>query len=399
MQNHKNLVNELRTLLSQKKSKEYYAKRLHISVAEVENLMAEIHNTKEDFSTTKRLNIEKGEIEIAGYWKTEPTVEQITKAHKIDTNEYVLSQYWSKQKEKGFQVSACFKKIKSTTEDFQLNVLDFFKTYKPSNNLVYGTKAYNPTYTDNCLIINTQDAHYNKYDTTGPNMMFDRFVKVQSKIEKIVNDAAVSTNLNKIIYIFGSDAFNSEFTGTTTHGTPQTNVADFYHSFEAVCEHEVSVINMLLASTIGDVEVLFIPGNHDEYVGWTLVKWLQAYFRNQTNLTINSDPSYTKYIKYGSSALAFNHGYKIKPEVLAQNFPMQFKEFSLCNHHYMFTGDKHTEHSRTIGGIKSYRLTQTSNAVSKWDDENGYSLKKAELTAFIIDEKDGMTRIYHEPIK
>lgn len=398
MQNRKQLINELRILLSRKQSREYYAKRLNISVAEINDMLDEIHGrSSEETSSTKRLNIEKGEVEISGYYPKEPTVEQIIKQHNIDLSEYTLAQFWSKQKSKGYQVSACFKAIKKDENYLQSQFIDFLYDYKPTSKVIdyeYSGLKEN----DSCLIINLQDAHYNKYDIKGNNDISKRFELVRSKVYKVVQETSLSSNLNKIIYIVGSDIFNSEWTSATVHNTPQMNVTDYHKGFEAICEHEISVIDFLLSSA-ANVEILFVPGNHDQYVGWALVKWLQAYYRNQDNLTINTDPSFTKYTKFGKSAICFNHGYKIKPEVLVQNFSIQFKDFSRCETHYCFTGDIHSEHSKMVGGVKCFRLGSISNAVSNWDDSMGYNLQKGEMTAFLIDSKDGMTRTYYEPIK
>lgn len=400
MQNRKQLVNELRTLLSRKQSREYYAKRLDVSVSEINDMLAEIHghSTSEETSNTKRLNVEKGEVEISGYWDHEPTVEEIIKSHNINPSEYKLSQYWSKQKSKGFQVSACFKSVKQDKSYLQDTFVDFLKDYKPAMKTITPINFKGVNKDTGCLILNMQDLHLNKYDIKGNNVMSIRFSEIESKINKIVTEVRRSTNLSKIVYTLGSDIFNSEWTGFTTHGTPQQNVTDYHKSFEAVCEHEISIINFLLNSAL-TVDIIYVPGNHDFYVGWNLVKWLQAYYREQPNLKFNIDPASTKFFQFGSSALCFNHGYKIKPEDLVHNFAAQCNYYSRSKYRLVFTGDKHTEHSKTIGGCKFFRIGTTSNAVSNWDDENGYNNCKGEMTAFLIDYNDGMTRTYYEPIK
>ena len=55
----------------------------------------------------------------------------------------------------------------------------------------------------------------------------------------IASQAVLSNNLENITYIIGSDEFNSEFTGMTTKGTPQTNTHTYQQSFEYICNHEV----------------------------------------------------------------------------------------------------------------------------------------------------------------
>jgi hypothetical protein len=246
------------------------------------------------------------------------------------------------------------------------------------------------------LIINKQDSHLNKLDINGNNDIEERFGDFIQKVEIILNQAAISNNITDIKYIIGSDEFNSEFTNTTTKGTPQQNILSYHAAFQAICDHEVSVINLLLQKS-KKVEVVFVAGNHDEFVGWHLASWLQTYFRNHERASFDISPKYRKYIDYGSSAMMFNHGDALKPAKLAGLFPMEYREdWSLHNNFYIFTGDKHHEMSLDFNGIKFYQLPAFSTAKSSWDDKNGYTITKGEVTGFLIDSQDGMTNIFKQ---
>jgi hypothetical protein len=215
-------------------------------------------------------------------------------------------------------------------------------------------------------------------------------------VEIILNQASLSNNLTDIKYIIGSDEFNSEFTNSTTKGTPQQNILSYHDAFQAICDHEVSVINLLLQKG-ENVDVIFVAGNHDEYVGWHLASWLQTYFRSEERVFFDISPRYRKYVSYGTSALMFNHGDALKPAKLAGLFPMEFKtEWSEHDNFYIFTGDKHHEMSLDFNGIKFYQLPAFSTAKSSWDDKNGYTVTKGEVTGFLIDLQDGITNIFKQ---
>ena len=140
-----------------------------------------------------------------------------------------------------------------------------------------------------------------------------------------------------------------------------------------------------------------MAGNHDEYVGWHLASWLQTYYRNQHRVIFDISPKYRKYLSYGKSAMMFNHGDAIKPAKLANLFPMEYKEeWSRHDNFYIFTGDKHHELSLDFNGIKFYQLPAFSSAKSSWDDKNGYTVSKSEVTGFLIDVRDGMTNIFKQ---
>jgi hypothetical protein len=219
------------------------------------------------------------------------------------------------------------------------------------------------------LVINKQDAHYNKVDIHGQNDIEDRFKMVLDRIKTIVYQAEISNQLEEIVYVIGSDEFNSEFTSTTTKGTPQDNILSYHESFKRICDHEIDVIDNLL-ETGANVCVIYVPGNHDEYVGWHLINWLSIYYRNYNEITFDVESSYRKYYSFGKTAIMFNHGDAIKPAKLASIFPIEFKqEWSDHDHFYIFTGDKHHELSQDFGGIKFYQIPAFSTAKSRWDDK------------------------------
>jgi hypothetical protein len=199
-----------------------------------------------------------------------------------------------------------------------------------------------------------------------------------------------------VIYIIGSDEFNSEFNGTTTKGTPQQNIESYHKSFEEICNHEILMITLLLQYA-QEVDVIYVAGNHDEYVGWHMINWLQAYFRDTDRLSFECSPKYRKYVSYGMSAMMFNHGDAIKPAKLASIFPIEYRnDWSDHDKYYIFTGDKHHELSQDFNGIKFYQIPAFSNAKSSWDEKNGYTCARGEVTAFLIDYDDGMTNIFKQ---
>jgi hypothetical protein len=52
--------------------------------------------------------------------------------------------------------------------------------------------------------------------------------------------------------------------------------------------------------------------------------------------------------------------------------------------------------SHDFGGIKFYQIPAFSNAKSGWDDKNGYTGARGEVTGFLIDHLYGMTNIYKQ---
>jgi hypothetical protein len=400
-------LDQLGQLVRWKKSKKFYAEKLGITEEEVSALLNELKEIgveevtqEEDGSVTVKFteDVQKGTGEIVFNSDVEiRTLDELIEKCNIDTQKWDITKYvqnyWGNGKNPHWQVKAWLSK-KGEEQLFQDSFVDFLASYEPAAQLVEKPK-YNDK-EDACLVINKQDAHYNKSDIDGHNDMTQRFVDVREKIGIIINQAELSNYLTDIKYIIGSDEFNSEFTGTTTKGTPQSNLTSYYESFRKICNHEVGMINLLLNSAEA-VEIVFVSGNHDEFVGWHMINWLQTYFRNEPRVKFDASPKYRKYVSYGDSAMMFNHGDAIKPAKLAAIFPMEYREeWSYHNNFYIFTGDKHHEVSQDFNGIKFYQIPAFSNAKSVWDDKMGHVCSKAEVTGFLIDYEKGMTNIFKQ---
>jgi len=396
------LLYQLKNLLNHKKSKKYYSEKLGITEQDVEQLLKELRktSTKEQISLEGvEENLKDGVKEIVVRLPEEiRTLDELIEKCKIDTSKWEIDRYvqnyWGNIEHPYWQVKAWLSKKKEHTV-FQDQFIAFLENYSPSAERIPLSNQSNK-HPEGCLIINKQDSHLNKFDIDGDNSMDDRFDRIFHKISVIVDQAIISNYIEKVVYIIGSDEFNSEFTGTTTKGTPQSNVEDYHISFEKICSHEIDLINYLLKN-VENVEVVYVAGNHDEYVGWHMITWLDAFYRNESRVSFDKNPRYRKYISYGKTAMMFNHGDVMKPSKLAGIFPMEYKnEWSSHEYYYIFTGDKHHELSQDFNGIKFYQIPAFSNAKSKWDEKNGYTCSKGEVTAFMIEKENGMTNIFKQ---
>ena len=414
MPENQSLLEQLEQMLHWKKSKKYYADKLGITEAEIDNLLSDIRQKEiaednaeignyiadlEDRVVKFTEDLVKGTGEVVVNFSEEvKSLDELIDKCNIDTEKWEITKYvqnfWGNGNNPHWQVKAWLGK-KSTEQVFQDAFVDFLASYQPVSQEVMSPKFVDGK-SNAMLVINKQDSHLNKYDIDGNNSILDRLSTIMYKVEVIANQAQLSNNLEQITYIIGSDEFNSEYSGATTKGTPQTNTHTYHDSFQFICDHEVLMITMLLQYA-ERVNVVYVAGNHDEFVGWHMVNWLQTYFRNTERLTFDCSPKYRKYISYGESALMFNHGDAIKPAKLAALFPIEFREaWSFHNNFYIFTGDKHHEVSQDFNGIKFYQIPAFSNAKSLWDDKMGHTMSKAEVTGFLVDQYSGMTNIFKQ---
>lgn len=414
MSENQQLLQQLEKLLVWKKSKKFYAEKLGVTEIEIDELLNELKNREHVQNDAEagvyiselekqvvkfEEDLIKGVGEVIINSKDEiKSIDELIEKCGIDTSVWEITKYvqnyWGNSSTPHWQVKAWLAK-KKEEQLFQESFVEFLASYQPVSQEIM-SPIVDFCKDDASLIINKQDSHLNKYDIGGNNDVDERLSNILYKVEMIANQAVLSNNLENITYIIGSDEFNSEFTGMTTKGTPQTNTHTYQQSFEYICNHEVLMITMLLQYA-KNVNVVYVPGNHDEYVGWHMVNWLQTYFRETTRIIFDVSPKYRKYISYGNSAMMFNHGDAIKPSKLAAMFPIEYREdWSSHSNFYIFTGDKHHEVSHDFHGIKFYQISAFSNSKSLWDDKNGHTCSKGEVTAFLIDKEQGMTNIFKQ---
>lgn len=417
MVENQSLIERLQKLLSWKKSKKYYAEKLGITESEVDDLLRELKGEAgqdnmeamtyiaelEDVITSFDEDLKNQKASLVANVKEQiKSLEELIEKCKIDTNIWEIERYvqnfWGTQDNPHWQVKAWLSK-KTEKDNFQKEFLGFLKSYRPT---IHNFQGYDSSLPLNkepvLLIINKQDEHFNKYDIEGKNDISDRFSKIFSKLDIILKQVSLVNYITKVVYVIGSDQFNSEWTQCTTKGTKQENIAPYHESFRMICDHELKMIQ-LLKSFCKSVDITYVAGNHDEYVGWHLIHWLQAFYRDDTQLYFDTSSRYRKYVQFGNSAIMFNHGDAIKPEKLASMFPIEYREkWSQCENFYIFTGDKHHEVSKDLNGIKFYQLPALSSAKSSWDDKNGHTCSKAELTAFVIEPRYGIVNIVKRPI-
>lgn len=367
----------------------------------------ELHNiiSEQEDLINRKFNA-KGECDIEGVInKRVKTLDDLIEVCQIDTKAWDIVSWecnkWevgAKNKDKELVVKPLFQvKAKlaphKESKKFQDAFINFLNNYKPAPIKI---STYIPSIKKEkaLLVIPKQDAHFNRRDVKGRNNIQYRFDLIKDTTISIVEEASYNHTLDKITYIVGSDQFNSEWTNMTTGGTPQENILTYQEAFRRICDHEISIIENLRSHS-SNVEILFVPGNHDEYAGWHLIQWLSCYYRNTPGVTVNEgiDDITRRYERFGNTAVMYDHGAVCDGKELAQIFPVEFrKEWGNCDHFYIFAGDKHHEKSLDIKGIKYYRVPALTPTKSKWEAKR--HITPGEMQAFLIKEDNGLTNMY-----
>jgi hypothetical protein len=262
-------------------------------------------------------------------------------------------------------------------------------------------KIVYPKLKDPCLYeIAMYDLHFGRLtwdEESGEN--YD--IKISEKLIKSafmkLLAAVKDYSVERILFPVGNDFFNvdSKF-NTTTAGTPQQEDTRWQKTFRRGREICVSMIDQ--CSQIAPVDVLIIPGNHDQQRSFYLGEVLSAWYQNNKQVTIDNRSSIFKYYVYGNVLLGFTHGNDIKleklPFVMANDNPEQWARSKYREWH---TGDKHHKKGLTPfedeGSGMLVRIIRSLVPYDAWTFNSGYrSLRAAE--SFLWSKSEGLKALF-----
>lgn len=347
--------------------------------------------------TTKKIthfdeDLEKGTGTYKCITSVKPrTPEEIIQILDIDTTKWKLSQYWNKEVSGKWLVSALVTKkseIQVGEESFlsSLNKIDM-STIKPlSKNELY---INNSTTEKVCGIISLQDLHFGK---PGNEDMEEVMMKALSYL---IGKAYNNYTIEKLILVVGSDTLNMDtFNGTTTSGTIVENsesaTTAYLKAFDAICKGVI-----LLKQYCKNLEVVFIPGNHDRLSSFHLLHAVSQAFSEMTDITFNVDYEERKVIRYGKNMLCFEHG-----DVSSKNNPLIFateysKIWGLTLHRVLYTGHYHGRKNKEfiteneLHGFVS-RVIPALTSSDYWHHHNKFVGNKRAAILHIHDSEKGL---------
>lgn len=282
-------------------------------------------------------DLDKGECRITGISTSEPkSPEEIISVLNIDTSKWKLSQYWNKESAGGlWTISALVSKIKveEATENSFLEKLQSIKV--PRIPRLSNPKKYNSNLENVAGLISLQDLHFGK---PGNENMDEIAIDA---VTDLFSKAVKNYNLELGILVIGPDTLNMDtFNGTTTKGTPvensQTATEAYLQAFEAGCK-----IIGLMAQQVENLDIIFIPGNHDRLSSFHLIHALSQSFKDWKNINFQTEYQERKVVSYGLNMLGFEHGdvtTKNNPLVYAVEFPAIWGE---AKYRMLYTGHYH----------------------------------------------------------
>lgn len=283
-------------------------------------------------------NMEAGTAKITGISSSEPrSAEEIIQVLKIDTTLWKLSQYWNKEKGDKWLVSALVTRI-AQEQVMQNSFFELLENYTvPEITPPTPHTLHLNTESDEkvCGVLSLQDLHFGKVNNEDMGEILNQ------SVEYLIGKAYKNYYLEKMLFVIGPDTLNMDtFGGTTTKGTPVENSSSatdaYINAFDAICKSITT-----LKAFCENLEVVFIPGNHDRLSSFHLLHAVSQAFKSWEGITFNIDYAERKVIIYGQNMLCLEHGdvsAKNNPLVYAVEFPVAWGS---CTHRMLYTGHYH----------------------------------------------------------
>jgi hypothetical protein len=113
--------------------------------------------------------------------------------------------------------------------------------------------------------------------------------------------------LERILCVFGNDVAHIDGKrGQTTAGTPMDVDTRYIKVYRRICAIHRRAVDILRA--VAPVDVVIVPGNHDELTSFHLGEILAARYDGDKHVTVDNSARLRKYYAFGSNLFGFTHG-------------------------------------------------------------------------------------------
>lgn len=220
------------------------------------------------------------------------------------------------------------------------------------------------------------------------SMLFDT-------VEEILELSKPYAPFEQVVIPIGNDFFHIDnIWGTTTAGTGQPEADSYHNSFVTGETIAIELIEML--KEVADVIAYMVPGNHDRQTSFMLGRILNAYFKNDKNVTVHADSSPYKFHRFGVNLIGYEHGHSVKPSRLAALMANECPEdWAKTKNGYRewHLGDQHRKGSMSPITFEeqgvSIEYLPSIVAPNEWHRLKGFNWQKRGTMAFVWDYEAG----------
>jgi hypothetical protein len=267
---------------------------------------------------------------------------------------------------------------------------------------VYEKVDYTPIESGNLLEISLFDHHFGQLswgDETG-EAHYDTAISRDLAIAAVrdILGQASGVAVDRILLPIGNDFFNvNSMLNATAAGTPQSEDDRWKKTFSSGRKLWVEIIEMCRA--VAPVDVVVIPGNHDEERTYYLGEVLSAWFHNCDEVHVDNSPPSRKYYRWGDCFIGYTHGDR-EPKgslinIMATERPLDWSQTRFREWH---KGHLHAAKAHAFQildeerGVREW-IMPSLVAIDDWHAGKGYSALR-ESIGMVWNKSRGKTAMY-----
>lgn len=333
-----------------------------------------------------------------------PTEQEIIEHFNIDTTKYRINQIYHKTSFGGkyaITVSCLLNKQQENNEDYKKLFIDFINQNNKNilkNDFSYLKKDISGNKEiENALIISLADLHLDvktfQSETGNDSDMYKSFERALKAVKDILYRANYGHGIEEIIFIGGNDFYHANSAKNTTEkGTPLDVDGRFHESFKLGLSLITSMLDM--CKVYAPVRYYTCYGNHSPEREFYLAAALEAFYRNDDKITIETDPKSRKYFSFGNSAFMLSHdapkSIKDLPVIFATENPSLFT----MKYKFLLTGHLHSKQETFFIGTKEnfglvWKRMPSLAKSDKWHFDSFFIGNQKSCIGLIINKNHG----------
>jgi len=204
-------------------------------------------------------------------------------------------------------------------------------------------------------------------------------------------------SISKILFVTLGDLLHTDNdVQTTTKGTFQQVDGRIAHIFDCTLDMIIDGIRML--SEVAPIEVIYLCGNHDRVLGYTLAKATEMAFTGHDEVKFDVSPSPQKHRLLGVSLVGWTHGDMPKKNMSGWLQDRARKEFGQCKYAEIHSGHYHSEQVQTVAGGVVIRYMPNIASASYWEHQQGFPSGVKTVVCYRWHPKLGLRSIWYNNI-
>lgn len=250
------------------------------------------------------------------------------------------------------------------------------------------------------LEVDIADLHVGKLAWSGDSGDTYNHEIARERFFYIINDVISKTSdytFDRILFVWANDFFHIDGPSkTTTKGTPQDVSMQFEHMFEFGAE--MLVEGMDLVNQVAPVTTMYMASNHDRLVSFFATKYLQAWYRNNKHVIVDSQPLARKVVRFGQNLTGYTHGHLEKKQMGAWMANEYRATWGETYFHEVHAHHIHSERSIIEENGQITRFISSPTGTDRWHHDGAYTGAIQKGQSFIYDRENGLENTMNSTI-